>query len=88
MNDSFDIVLAEIRQRPHEALVLSQPLEIERLPTPALLLDEQALQRNIDKMATFLSERGKGFRPHSKTHKWSSDRAAPTPGRSSRDLCR
>lgn len=69
MNGSFEHALADIRLRPYEALVFDQPIEIDRLPTPALLLDEQALQRNIDKMASFLAERGKGFRPHSKTHK-------------------
>ena len=36
---------------------------------PALLLDEDALNRNIARMADFLGARGKGFRPHAKTHK-------------------
>lgn len=69
MNTSFDLALAEIRRRDFQPMKLDEPVEIDELPTPALLLDEQALQRNIDKMAGFLGGRGKGFRPHGKTHK-------------------
>jgi 3-hydroxy-D-aspartate aldolase len=69
VNTSFDLALAEVRSRPFQALKLDEPVEIDALPTPALLLDEQALQRNINKMAEYLGGRGKGFRPHGKTHK-------------------
>jgi D-serine deaminase-like pyridoxal phosphate-dependent protein len=48
---------------------LEHPVPLEELPTPVLLLDEAGLMRNIDKMARFLRARGKGFRPHAKTHK-------------------
>ncbi len=48
---------------------LDQPVPLADVPTPALLLDERALSRNIAKMADFLGARGKGFRPHAKTHK-------------------
>jgi D-serine deaminase-like pyridoxal phosphate-dependent protein len=39
------------------------------IPTPALLLDLDAFDDNIKKMAAHLKTRGKGFRPHGKTHK-------------------
>ncbi len=39
------------------------------IPTPALLLDLDAFEWNVATMATFVRSRGKGFRPHGKTHK-------------------
>ena len=39
------------------------------IPTPALLLDLDAFEDNIKKMASHLKARNKGFRPHGKTHK-------------------
>src|SRR3954464_14999038 len=39
------------------------------IPTPALLLDLDAFEDNIAKMAARLKARGKAFRPHGKTHK-------------------
>lgn len=39
------------------------------VPTPALLLDLDAFEHNIDKMASHLKARNKAFRPHGKTHK-------------------
>ena len=39
------------------------------IPTPALLLDLDAFDSNIAKMAAHLKARNKGFRPHGKTHK-------------------
>jgi 3-hydroxy-D-aspartate aldolase len=39
------------------------------IPTPALLLDLDAFEWNISKMAAFLKDRRRGFRPHGKTHK-------------------
>ena len=42
----------------------------EELLTPALVLDIDAAQRNIDHMATALTELGRAaIRPHYKTHK-------------------
>ena len=66
---SFDIVLEQIRQRPHMAVSLDTPLDVAQLPTPALVLNRPKLQSNIRKMADFLGTHGKGFRPHAKTHK-------------------
>ena len=39
------------------------------IPTPALLLDLDAFEDNIRKMASHLKARDKAFRPHGKTHK-------------------
>lgn len=39
------------------------------LPTPALVLDVDALDRNLERMNSFLAERGQHARPHTKTHK-------------------
>lgn len=39
------------------------------VPTPALLLDLDAFEDNIAKMASHLKARNKAFRPHGKTHK-------------------
>jgi D-serine deaminase-like pyridoxal phosphate-dependent protein len=39
------------------------------IPTPALLVDIDAMDRNIARMSRHLANRGVGFRPHGKTHK-------------------
>lgn len=39
------------------------------LPTPALVIDVAALDRNIAAMAEWAAARGVGLRPHAKTHK-------------------
>ena len=66
MIDLTDRLLAN---RPLNPVALDAPVPLNDVPTPALLLDEDALTRNIARMADFLGARGKGFRPHAKTHK-------------------
>ena len=44
-------------------------MSIEELDTPVLLLDLDAFQRNVNKMAAFFADKTAGLRPHSKTHK-------------------
>ena len=44
-------------------------LPVAELDTPALLLDLEALERNIAKMAVRCQQWGVGLRPHAKTHK-------------------
>ena len=39
------------------------------LPTPALLLDLDAFESNVTKMAAHVKSRGRALRPHGKTHK-------------------
>jgi D-serine deaminase-like pyridoxal phosphate-dependent protein len=41
----------------------------DEVPSPALLLDLDKFESNIDKMARHLRERKRAFRPHGKTHK-------------------
>ena len=49
------------------------PLELtgkkSELPTPCLLMDVDAVNRNIEKMAKFFSAKKCKLRPHAKTHK-------------------
>lgn len=63
------IALDQVLARPREAVVLDQPRPVESLPTPALLIDIAAFERNLARMADFLAACGKRFRPHAKTHK-------------------
>jgi D-serine deaminase-like pyridoxal phosphate-dependent protein len=42
---------------------------VDQIDTPALLVDLEALERNIQKMADFFGGRPAALRPHSKTHK-------------------
>ena len=51
------------------AHLIGQPGSREELCTPALLLDFDAFQRNVDAMAAFCREHGVALRPHAKTHK-------------------
>jgi len=44
-------------------------LPVEELDTPALLVDLDALERNINKMASDIKSRGSDWRPHSKANK-------------------
>ena len=42
---------------------------VEKLDTPALLLDLEAFERNLARMAAFFADKPATIRPHSKTHK-------------------
>jgi 3-hydroxy-D-aspartate aldolase len=66
MSELTDRLLAN---RVLAAVEFDNPISLDEVPTPALLLDEAALDRNVARMAQFLASRGKGFRPHAKTHK-------------------
>lgn len=52
----------------HQHLI-GQAGGVERLNTPALLVDEGVLDRNIAKMAEIAAAAGVKLRPHAKTHK-------------------
>ena len=43
--------------------------DLQELPTPALVVDVEVLQRNIDDMAAYAERAGLALRPHAKTHK-------------------
>jgi len=44
-------------------------LAVEQIPTPALLVDIDALLRNIERMSSFCAKANTKIRPHAKTHK-------------------
>ena len=44
-------------------------LALAEIDTPALIVDLDAFERNLDKMAALIKETGVKLRPHSKTHK-------------------
>lgn len=66
---ALEAAVAQVVARPWQPMLLAQPVSVEQVPTPALLLDVAAFDRNLARMAEFLGQRGKGFRPHAKTHK-------------------
>tara|TARA_B100000900_G_scaffold293881_1_gene252666 strand:+ start:572 stop:1744 length:1173 start_codon:yes stop_codon:yes gene_type:complete len=66
---SIEFVLSQIVARASVPVNLRQPIELDALPTPALVLERAAMERNMRKMADHLQRSNKGFRPHSKTHK-------------------
>jgi 3-hydroxy-D-aspartate aldolase len=55
-------------RRLHGSLI-DAPGSRERLNTPALVIDIDALERNIEKMASLARAKGVRLRPHAKTHK-------------------
>jgi 3-hydroxy-D-aspartate aldolase len=55
-------------RRLHQALI-NTPGSRERLNTPVLVLELDAFERNLQKMADFARSRGVRLRPHAKTHK-------------------
>src|SRR5271169_3922873 len=44
-------------------------MNFRELSTPALTIDLDILERNLDRMATLCREQGVSLRPHTKTHK-------------------
>jgi D-serine deaminase-like pyridoxal phosphate-dependent protein len=44
-------------------------MNLENIPTPALVLDARVVQHNIDRLARYSKEHGMRVRPHTKTHK-------------------
>jgi D-serine deaminase-like pyridoxal phosphate-dependent protein len=63
-------LLHQTRERVQRAYGHAIGLRREELVTPALVLDVEAAQRNIDKMAAALRDMGSTtLRPHYKTHK-------------------
>jgi len=44
-------------------------MPVDQIPTPALLVDIEAMERNMETMANYLARVGTSLRPHAKTHK-------------------
>ena len=69
LSAALEMALKTVTTRPVEPVMLSQPIPVDQLPTPALVLDRPIMDSNIQTMAKHLGRHSKGFRPHSKTHK-------------------
>ena len=55
--------------RASEPISLSVPVDLADLQTPALLVDQEAMERNLQRMQTYLADHGRGLRAHAKMHK-------------------
>lgn len=51
------------------AELIGQANGLQQIYTPVLMLDLDAFERNVARMADYCSEHAIGFRPHAKTHK-------------------
>ncbi len=54
---------------PAEAIRLSEPVPIDDLPTPALIIDLDVFDKNLMKMQDYVRENAMGLRCHTKMHK-------------------
>jgi D-serine deaminase-like pyridoxal phosphate-dependent protein len=52
-----------------DAVPLKSPMSLWDLPTPALVIDVEAMESNLQKMKTFYGGKKARLRPHTKTHK-------------------
>ncbi|HJS75616.1 MAG TPA: DSD1 family PLP-dependent enzyme [Vicinamibacteria bacterium] len=52
-----------------DAIPLKSPVSLWDLPTPALVVDLEAMESNLQKMKTFYQGKKAKLRPHTKTHK-------------------
>ncbi|MGH9321049.1 MAG: hypothetical protein ACRD21_09270, partial [Vicinamibacteria bacterium] len=52
-----------------DAIPLKAPVSLWDLPTPALVIDQEAMESNLQKMASFYQGKKAKLRPHTKTHK-------------------
>lgn len=62
-------ILQNVTNRQWQAIELDEPLAIEQLPTPALVLNRPAFEKNLATMSAHLKQHDKAQRPHAKTHK-------------------
>lgn len=70
--DAIRRELGVIADKPHVAATLAflgQPGSADRIPTPAAVLDLDAFDRNVAKMAGRAAKAGLALRPHAKSHK-------------------
>ncbi len=58
-----------IQQTPAMPIVLSEPVPLADLPTPALIIDLDVFDRNLLQMQEYLEGHGMGLRCHTKMHK-------------------
>ena len=53
---------------PKVRIAISPGTEVKELPTPALLMDLDGMERNLLRMANFFRDSGPKLRPHFKAH--------------------
>ncbi len=58
-----------INNAPAEAIRLSEPVPVEALPTPALIIDLDVFEHNLSTMQAYLDSQKIGLRCHTKMHK-------------------
>ncbi len=58
-----------IADAPGEVIPLDDPVPLEDLPTPALLIDLDRFEKNLSRMQTWLEDHNMGLRCHTKMHK-------------------
>ncbi len=66
LNDFYSQVRAA---RPLEPIALDEPIALEDIQTPALVIDLDVFESNLEKMQTYLSGNDIALRSHTKMHK-------------------
>ena len=69
MNYLSDFYRQWVDSRPVEPIVLEVPVPVEDLQTPALVIDLEVFEANLDRMQSYLDRAGILLRPHTKMHK-------------------
>jgi len=64
-----EFIKDSIDNAPAEPVKLSEPVPIDEVPTPALIIDLDLFERNLYKMQTYLHDNSLGLRCHTKMHK-------------------
>ncbi|MDG1207555.1 MAG: DSD1 family PLP-dependent enzyme [Pseudomonadales bacterium] len=64
-----DFQQARISDLQIEPIILDEPISIDQLPTPALTIDLDILDKNMLKMQSHVNAAGLGLRCHTKMHK-------------------
>ena len=69
MSELVDFYRQWINSRPMEPIVLEEPIPLEDLHTPALVIDLDLFEANLDRMQSHIDGAGIRLRPHTKMHK-------------------
>lgn len=64
-----EFIATTISEAKIEPIKLDEPVPLEALHTPALVIDLDIFEANLDKMQTHLAANGMGLRAHTKMHK-------------------
>jgi 3-hydroxy-D-aspartate aldolase len=66
---TLDDFVKQSSRRATGVIPLSEPVALQDLPTPALTIDLDAFDRNLNNMQQYLNTAGIGLRSHTKMHK-------------------